>query len=61
MENQRKLSVDHINDVGGKKEATSVRDYEVNPAAAALAAATNNQKPPLFSKGMIRLWVIVSP
>jgi hypothetical protein len=37
-----------------------VHAIDANPAAAALAAATEAQKPRMFSKGMIKLWLIVS-
>lgn len=43
-----------------KKEARgSIHGLETNPAAAALTAATEAQKPSMFSKGMLRLWLIV--
>jgi hypothetical protein len=43
-----------------EKEALgAVHGVDANPAAAALAAATEAQKPRMFSKGMIRLWLIV--
>ncbi|KAK5938049.1 hypothetical protein PMZ80_009638 [Knufia obscura] len=53
-----KYSSEHI-DI--KKEAIGeVHDVEVNPAGAALAAATEAQKPSLVSPGMLKLWMIIS-
>ena len=50
-----------IEDMDLQKEAIGeVHGIEANPAAAALAAATEAEKPRMFSKGMIRLWLIVS-
>jgi hypothetical protein len=42
-----------------KEPLGAVHGVHANPAAAALAAATEVQKPRMFSKGMIRLWLIV--
>ena len=58
MVDMRKPSVDEVD---LQKEAIGeVIGVEANPAAAALAAATEAQKPRMFSRGMIRLWLIVS-
>ena len=49
-----------LEEVDFQKEAIDdVRGIEAHPAAAALAAATEAQKPRMFSRGMIRLWLIV--
>lgn len=57
MADMRKGSVDEI-DV--KKEAIGeVHHVEVNSAGAALAAATEAQKPSMVSPGMTKLWLIV--
>lgn len=37
----------------------TIRDVEVHPAAAALAAATEAKKPSLVSPGMLRLWMVI--
>jgi hypothetical protein len=59
MADERKASADEV-DLAHEKEAYgSVHGLEANPAAAALAAATEAQKPRMFSKGMIKLWLIV--
>lgn len=58
MADDHKASVEEID---LQKEAIGeVHGVEANPAAAALAAATAAQKPRMFSRGMIRLWLIVS-
>ena len=49
-----------IEEIDIKKESFGeVHDVEVNPAAAALAAATEAVKPRMFSPGMVRLWMIL--
>lgn len=49
-----------VSEIDYKKEAIGeVRDVEVNPVAAALAAATEAQKPSMVSPGMLKLWFIV--
>lgn len=58
MADDRKPSIDEID---LQKEAIGeVHGVETNPAAAALTAATEAQKPRMFSRGMIKLWLIVS-
>lgn len=52
MADDRKPSAD-------EEAAGSVRDIHANPASAALAAATEADKPRMFSPGMIKLWLIV--
>ena len=50
-----------VEEVDLQKEAVGeIHGIEANPAAAALAAITEAQKPRMFSKGMIRLWLIVN-
>lgn len=59
MADGQKPSVDEV-DLAHEKEATgSVHGVDANPAAAALAAATEANKPRMFSRGMIKLWLIV--
>jgi hypothetical protein len=59
MAEARKTSVEEV-DLATEKEALgSVHGIDANPAAAALAAVTEAEKPRMFSKGMIRLWLIV--
>ena len=58
MADDRKPSLEEVD---LQKEAIGeVHGVEANPAAAALAAATEAQKPRMFSSGMIKLWLIVS-
>jgi hypothetical protein len=57
MAENRKSSLEELE---LQKEAIGeIHGVEANPAAAALAAATAAQKPRMFSRGMIRLWLIV--
>lgn len=59
MADDRKPSADEV-DLAREKEAVdSVHGVDANPAAAALAAATEANKPRMFSKGMTKLWLIV--
>ncbi len=44
---------------GGKETIGEIHDVEVHPAAIALAAATEAQKPSMISPGMIKLWLVV--
>jgi len=49
-----------VEEIDVKEEAFGkTHDVEVNPAAAALAAATAAQKPSMVSPGMIKLWLIL--
>ena len=58
MADPRKPSIEEID---LQKEAIGeVHGVDAHPAAAALAAATEAQKPRMFSRGMIKLWLIVS-
>ena len=59
MADTHKSSVEEV-DIAREKEAVgSVHAVDANPAAAALAAVTEANKPRMFSKGMIKLWMIV--
>lgn len=59
MADAHKSSVEEV-DIAHEKEAVgSIHGVDANPAAAALAAATEADKPRMFSKGMIKLWLIV--
>lgn len=50
----------YVEEVDEKKEFVGdVRNVKVNPAAAALAAATEANKPSLVSPGMLKLWFII--
>lgn len=59
MADDRKPSADEVDLANEKEAAGSVRDIHANPASAALAAATEADKPRMFSPGMIKLWLIV--
>lgn len=56
MVDLRKSSVEQVDE---KESIEGVRNVEANPAAAALAAATEAQKPSLVSPGMLKLWFII--
>ena len=59
MADTLKSSVEEV-DIAREKEAIgSVHGVDANPAAAALAAATEANRPRMFSKGMLKLWLIV--
>jgi hypothetical protein len=59
MAEARKPSVEEVDLTTEKEALGSVHGIDANPAAAALAAVTQAEKPRMFSKGMIRLWLIV--
>lgn len=48
-----------LEEVDMKKPVGEVRNVEVNPASAALVAATEAQKPSMWSPGMLKLWCIL--
>lgn len=59
MADAHKPSLEEV-DITAEKEATgTVHGVDANPAAAALAAVAEAEKPRMFSKGMRKLWVIV--
>lgn len=59
MADTNKSAVEEV-DIAREKEAVgSVHGVDANPAAAALAAVTEANKPRMFSKGMLKLWLIV--
>lgn len=57
MAGMHKSSVEQIDE---KQAFGELKNVEVNPAAAELAAATEFNKPSLASPGMLKLWFIVS-
>lgn len=59
MADAHKSSVEEVDIVREKEAVGSVHGVDANPAAAALAAVTEANKPRMFSKGMIKLWMIV--
>jgi hypothetical protein len=59
MDATQKPHVDEVDLATEKEAAGSVHGVDANPAAAALAAATEIEKPRMFSKGMTKLWLIV--
>ena len=61
MSNTEKVSLEEL-DLAEEKEAQGAVHgvIDANPAAAALAAVAQDQKPRMFSKGMRKLWLIVS-
>lgn len=59
MTTEAKPSFEEVDHDLEKEAIGEVHGVEANPAAAALAAATAAQKPRMFSRGMIRLWLIV--
>lgn len=59
MSTDAKATFEEVDHDLQKEAIGEVHGVEANPAAAALAAATAVQKPRMFSRGMIRLWLIV--
>jgi hypothetical protein len=59
MSSEVKPSFEEVDRNLEKEVLGAVHGVDANPAAAVLAAATEAQKPRMFSKGMIRLWLIV--
>lgn len=58
MADTRKESVEEVDVANEKGAVGSVHGVEANSAGAALAAVTEVNKPRMFSKGMMKLWLI---